>query len=93
MGKTIAQYAAEYTLNNIVFVSGQYEIRINRGADGTISAKHNFGLSNWTNIPDAYEIEAATHFSEHGRISAVTVRDINGNVFIVMDNFPHVVNF
>ncbi len=92
--KTILQYFQEHTnASNVIFVVGQYEFRINKGADGTVTAKHNFDLGSWTNIPDSYYIDVTSHLSEHGHISSIKVQDTNGNDIFAMPNDPQLVVF
>ena len=95
--KTILQYFQEHTnASNVIFISGQYEFRIIKGTDGTITAKHNFALvssGTWTNIPDAWTLEAQQHISDHGRISNILVKDTEGNEVFQMANEPQLVVF
>lgn len=94
--KTILQFFQDYTnATNVVFASGQYEFRIAKAADGTITAKHNFFLDHWTNIPDSYNIDVSSHMSEHGRISSIKVTDNTGtgNIIFQMNNDPQLIIF
>lgn len=91
---TILQFFQQYSnASNAVFVAGQYEFRINKGSDGTVTAKHNFALNSWVNVPDSYYIDVSSHFSEHGHISGIKVQDTSGNDIFSMPNDPQLIIF
>lgn len=92
--KTILQYFQEHTnATNVIFVAGQYEFRINKASDGTVTAKHNFTLNGWTNIPDSNYIETSSHLSDRNHVTDVKITDTNGNDIFLLGNSPQLVVF